>query len=578
MSTESRGPRRGRRALVVVLTGALACLGSWLIARSWPAPAVERATLASLAFVPLWSGLALAGLALLRRAPQRRSPRSESSRDSARSRPARPGHGRRSLFALHRSLGGTLAVVAILVFGSGVGAVLDRALASWQLRADATQAVAPASDQALDEALAELLRQHPELGAGDLALHPAGAGHPWIQADFFDSDRELVRVELDPETGAERGRGQGPLWILRELHRRLLIQPVLGELALGVVGFGLGLVLLSGLATRRWLRPRTRAATHKRAPLTMRAHQWLGLGLLPVATLWAWTGALLGLTLIIVPIVGGAAYGGDRNALMHEVLAVDRPPLDEGSATLAPTRLRELVASGACPAIREQLPDAELHRILIHHPTQASARIRVDLEGRGLLARASFTVDASGELLDCRSLPRAGIGLQSFMASVALHYGEWDTPGLSRRVVDGAYLLLGAGLVALAWLGGCLLARRRARDGDARGALYLRRTLSCAGLGLAALVVGLALLSRIPGLARSEPAALLSAGLISGAVVLWMFTGDLSSRRRGLLFALAIGLGLIPLLGYFVADVAPTSVDVLAALAGIGLGLLGRRS
>jgi hypothetical protein len=550
-----RGPTRGRRALVIALAGLLACVGSWLVARSWPAPAVERATLASVLLVPLWSGLAIAGLVWRRR--------------------ARPGHARRSLFALHRRLGGTLVVIAMLVFGSGVGAVLDRALASWQVRPDAAQTVAPPSEQALDEALAELLRQHPELGAGDVALHPAGARHPWIQADFFDPDRKHVRVDLDPETGVMRARGQGPLWILREFHRRLLIQPMLGELALGVIGFGLGLVLLSGLAARRWLRPPTANANRQRAPLSMRAHQWIGLGLLPVATLWAWTGALLGLTLIIVPIVGGAAYAGDRAALMHDVLAVDRPPQGEPTATAM--RLRELAAIG-CPEIREQLPDAKIHRLLIHHPTRASARIRVDLEGRGLLARASFTVDARGQLRDCRALPSAGIGLQSFMAAIALHYGEWETAGISRGLVDITYLLLGSGLVALAWLGGSLLARRRARDGDARGALRLRRTLTCVGYGLGALSVGLALLSRIPDLARSEGAAVVTAALISGAIVLWMFTGELAPRRRSLTLALAGGLWLIPLVGWLVAGVAPGPIDVAAVVAGLSLGALAWRS
>ncbi len=509
--------KRGRLG-TITLAGLLACVLTYVIAQRWPAPPVERATLASVLFVPLWTGLALAGVAWLRR--------------------GRAGHARRSLFALHRQLGGALAVIAMLMFGSGVGAVLDRALASWQLGVAADHRIPPPAEQALDEALAELLRLEPGLGAGALALHPASPEHPWIQANFFDRERRPVRVDLDPATGQVRARGEGPLWVLREFHRRLLIQPTLGESALGLIGLGLGLVLLSGLATRRWLRPPKSTSPRKPPPTAMRAHQWLGLSLLPVATLWAWTGALLGLTLIIVPIVEGAAYGGDRAALMHDVLAVDRPALDERS--IAPASLAGLDPR-SCPVIADELPGAEIHRILVHHPTHASARIRVDVEDRGLLARASMTVDGDGRLRDCRALPTAGIGLQSFMAAIALHYGEW---GVAQVFVDILYMVLGTALVALAWLGGSLLANRREREGEVRGALRLRRTLTCVGFSLGFVLVGLAALSRVPVLARSETAALLTTALLVGAVAIATFTGQIARRRRALSIALALALAL----------------------------------
>src|SRR5690606_16859367 len=149
---------------------------TWLLAGEGPGPAVERATLASVAFVPLWTGLALALLAWQRR--------------------ARPGTGRRRLFALHRGLGGALALVAVLVFGSGVGAVLDRALTGWQVEHAAAGEVPAVAEQPLDAVLAELLARHPELERGELSLHPASAGQPWIQADFRGRDRAPVRLDF----------------------------------------------------------------------------------------------------------------------------------------------------------------------------------------------------------------------------------------------------------------------------------------------------------------------------------------------------------------------------------------------
>ncbi|HLT36576.1 MAG TPA: hypothetical protein VK034_09825, partial [Enhygromyxa sp.] len=179
---ESSTRDRSGRAAVIALAGVIACAITWWIARSWPAPPVERATLASVALVPLWSGLALAGLCVRRG--------------------ARPGHARRSLFALHRRLGGALAVVAMLVFGSGVAAVLDRALASWQLRADQLREPPPPSEQALDEALAELLRLHPELGQGELALHG-------LALDVEVGEEAAEPLRHPPGAGAEQGHHGG---------------------------------------------------------------------------------------------------------------------------------------------------------------------------------------------------------------------------------------------------------------------------------------------------------------------------------------------------------------------------------
>ncbi|HEY0134150.1 MAG TPA: hypothetical protein VGB85_08720, partial [Nannocystis sp.] len=156
MKDEAGAPAR-RSALAglarVVLAGLVAAALTWQIARGWPAPPVERATLASVAFIPLWAGLALALLAGGRR--------------------SRRGGARRRLFALHRRLGGALVLVAVIVFGSGVGAVLDRSLARWQVEHAPVRDVPALSEQRLDAVLAAVLADHPALTHGELALHPA---------------------------------------------------------------------------------------------------------------------------------------------------------------------------------------------------------------------------------------------------------------------------------------------------------------------------------------------------------------------------------------------------------------------
>jgi hypothetical protein len=530
---------------LVVLAGIAAGALTWLIACAWPDAPAERATIASVAFIPLWTVLALALVAVRRRAPA--------------------GSERRRLFAVHRGLGGALALAAMVVFGSGVGAVADRALARWQVALAPVEAP-PLAEQPLDAVLADLLAARPELVRGELAIHPASDHQPWIQVDFFGPGREPVRLDFDARTGAPLAQGRGPLWVVRELHRRLLTNPLLGETVLGALGLALALILCTGLAARRdWLRNLVRRRRPAQ-PLAMRVHQWVGFFTLPAALLWAWTGALLGLTLIVVPIVGGAAYGGDRAALMRDVLASDRPPLVD-TAIARPT-LQATIAGG-CPLVAEHLAGAEVHRVLVRHPGLASGTVRVDLEGGGLLERGSFTRAADGALRDCRALPAAGPGLQAFLGAIVLHYGEWGPAWF----VDLAYLLLGAGLVALSWLGGVLLARRRERDGEARSAARLRRWLNGVGLGLPLATAALLLLSRVPALVRAED---LAVRVFVAVFVLALLLARTFSRAPVILqHALVVLLVAVPIVGWLVAGVQPGLVE--AVLVVMALGLLGVR-
>lgn len=545
-------PRKlGARAQfgLVVFAGLGAGLLTWALARFWPDSPAERATVASVAFIPIWTLLALALLAWRRRAPA--------------------GSGRRGLFAVHRGLGGALALAGVLTFGSGVGAVLDRALARWQVVHAAASDVPPVHEQPLDGVLAGLLEAQPALVRGEISVHPAGPDHPWIEVVYFGPTRVPVRVDFDPRSGAPIAEGRGPLWVVRDLHRQLLTQPLLGETVLGLLGFALALILCTGLATRRdWLRNLVRRRRPAQ-PLAMRMHQWVGFFTLPAALLWAWTGALLGLTLIVVPIVGGAAYGGDRAALMRDVLASDRPPLVDAPAP-RPDLQRLLAAR--CPLIDAHLPEAEVHQLRVRHPGLASGTVRIDLEGDGLLQRGSFTRDADGGLRDCRALPAAGPGLQAFLASIALHYGEWG-PGW---LVDLAYIVLGAGLVALSWLGGLLLARRREKGGEARSAERLRRWLAGLGYGLPLATGALLLLSRVPALARAEDLAL---RVFLAVLVLALLLARIFARAPALLHtALVALLAAVPLVGWIAAGVVPGAVEaVLVILAAALVGLHRRR-
>lgn len=539
------------------LAAGLAALLTFAIAAWWPAPAVDRATLASVAFVPIWTGLALAsGLV-----------------SAARSR---PGSARRRLVALHRRLGGGLLVVALVVFGSGVGALLDRSLAAWQLGVASPDASVPAlAEQPLDRVLALLLAEQPELAQTEFSLRPATPEQPWIQVDFFDAAREHQRIDFDPRHARELGRGEGPLAVLGDLHRHLLMPPQLGEPLLGLAGLALAMVVLAGLATRRgWLRGlvdllRGRA---RRAPAAMHAHQWLGVSTLAPALVWAWSGAMLGLTLLVVPIVAGGAYQGDRGALMREVLAVERPI---ASADASPRPELAALAERRCGLLDEALPNASVERFVIRQPGRASGSVRVDWRDTGLRERGSITIAADGSLRECRALPRAGLGLQAFMIAIALHFGGWGPAALA-----WVYLALGSILVALVVLGGCLVIRRRVRAGELVAARWLARALVGVGLGLALASAALLVVSRVPSLARDEALARATFLGVWAAAIGFAWIGEPGQRTRDLLAGLGMLLVVAPVCGVVTLDAGIGVVECSSLTLGLlGLALaLGLRS
>lgn len=535
--------RLGVVGFAVGCTGVLAGALTWSIAACWAAPPVEGATLASVAFVPIWTALTLGLLARVR------------------GRDAREGAARRRLVALHFELGGALALAAIVVFGSGVGALLDRSLGAWQTTQPARE-VPSWAEQPLDRVLASLVEDNPHLRRGELSLRPARPEQPWIQADFRAAEGGWNRVDFDPDTGAAIARDRPPLWVARELHRRLLLPPWLGESLLGLLGLALALVLLSGLATRRrWLRSALRKSK-ARAPLVMRLHQWIGVGMLTPALFWAWSGALLGLTMIVVPIVERAAYSGDRAGLMRDVLAVERPPVVDEVAALPD--LRALAISG-CPRVDEHLAGATIDRVIVRHPGLASASVRVDVEGEGLRSRGSFTRTSTGALLDCRALAAAGPGLQTFTLAFVLHFGEWGP----RAWVELASALLGLAMVALAWLGALVLIRRRERSGALEAARRLRRGLLGVGLGLSLALTSSLLLSRLPSLARAEDLALALFVSTWALALVLALGGELERRRATLLQIQAVLVLALPVVGWLVADVRPGGFEALCVLLGV---------
>ncbi|MCX4239971.1 PepSY-associated TM helix domain-containing protein [Paraliomyxa miuraensis] len=547
-------------------------IGSWA-----PWARVDRALAAGLLLLPLWS---LAVLWLGRRFVARRD---------------RPQRGeRRTLMRLHLELGGVLAPLVFVLCFSGAMAVAARSLAAWEHapRSSSTGDVPAASLQPIDRIVEDVLRQEPEAARGLVRLAPATPTRPWIRVELRRPDGSERVVDFDPTTGEALGEGRGPLTVIVELHRNLLVPAAIGQTLVTSLGVLVAVVLVCGLATRRrWSRELIRLRLRR---LPQELHKLLGAWTLAFGVGAALTGAMLGGTPLSVPVMTHSAYGGDQAALFRDVLGVERVPLDDTAAPGAPA------AAWLEPRCFAELPASaawQAERIVLQHPGYASARVTVEYEGPGpWLDRGLAVYDATGRALRCRALRQQSAALQSFYATVALHYGQFggQSGGQSgdhsgedgprgQPWVELLWIVAGLALAAAALLGELVRVRRLEREGIS-GAGWRGRALVGLGLGLPLATVTLLLLSRVAPHASREP--LVGHGtflLVWAGAWLWSSwpRGAADPRQRTTSLAMLVGLGLLTTAASSLVVVAPSTLDLLWACLGltfVGASWSSRRS
>lgn len=285
--------------------------------------------------------------------------------------------------------------------------------------------------------------------------------------------RELPWLSLHTDAGEERawiadGRGEivqsgtAP-WheFLTRLHINLHLPRTWGIFIVGLTGVALLSSLISGLLAH----PRLfRDAFHLRvggSPRLQEAdlHNRLGVWGLPFHVLVSLTGALLGLTTIIVGVVGLAIFKGDGGKV-YELFV---PPHPQDDARPAPLMdLRPLFAQ-----IPRLAPGGRVTYVIAEHPREAGASVTLNVaDGSQRLSRTDvYAFDRSGKTYFAKRAADNNTGEAIVGAMSQLHFGWFG--GASTRVLYG---LLGFAMTYLA-AGGVLiwLARRRAKGRPAPG-------------------------------------------------------------------------------------------------------------
>lgn len=354
----------------------------------------------------------------------------------------------RAVLGGHGLLGIAFAAILYLVCLTGAISVFQQDFTLWE-EPDLPH-VDQISDAAVVRAVAGVMPR-----AGDQPLY----------VSFPDAD--MPRLRLTTQHGADEhnwiadaqgrivGEARAP-WteFLTRLHIQLHLPRSWGAFVVGLAGVALLSSLISGILSH----PRVlRDAFYLRLGGARRLqeadiHNRLGVWALPFHALIALTGALLGLSTIIVGALAMLLYRGDTGKV-YAMLSPPRPAMDAGAAPMPD--IGAILAKA-----RAHAPQAKPHMMTITHAGRRDASVSISAGRPGLLAaQDSYTFDAAGRIMQEKHPGGLTLGEKILGSLGPLHFGWFG--GAPLRM---AYGLLGLALCVVTSSGIHIwLARRRDR-------------------------------------------------------------------------------------------------------------------
>lgn len=359
----------------------------------------------------------------------------------------------RAVLRGHSSLGLAFAALIYLVCLSGSIAVFAHEFQRWEsATAPQVTAVTPGAVQTAFE--------------GAIAAGGKGVEHVYITMPSADFPRLLLYVDADEDRqflADAKGQivpGGDGAWteFITRLHINLHLPRTWGGFLVGLIGVALLSSLISGILAH----PRIfRDAFHLRLGGSKRLqeadfHNRLGVWALPFHVIISLTGAFLGLTTIVVGVLGMAMFNGDVNKVY--ALFIPAPPVDDPRP--APVLdLRPMFAK--IPA-----GGGRIEYVFTEHPTETGGAALFNVKHPNRLAGTdSYAFRRDATIYSAKKAAANNLGEDILASAGAVHFG-WFGGGLIKIV----YFALGLGLTYLAASGvNIWLARRRDKGRPAPG-------------------------------------------------------------------------------------------------------------
>ncbi len=382
------------------------------------------------------------------------------------------------------------------------------------------------------------------------------------------SERETQRYDL--VTGEAIGaKLDGPAtWLLR-FHQNLQIERRLGRSLVGIAGVFMLVSLLTGVIIhRKILKDLYKLRWHRSMHLKWKdLHTGLGVWTLPFSITISFTGAILGLVVLFLPILALLAFKGDQEAAIQ---AITGPPIEASGVAAPMAPLEDLLNR-----IDSETP-YRADGVALEHYGDSNARYKVFADADSELVRF-VQVDANavtGEYdppsLLFGGLPQSPVG-RVYAAITPLHYGTYG--GMLLKVV---YYFVGM-VVTLSIAIGTLIYLERRLDGPighrSRG-FYVAISRINAGLtaGLALASIAIFYTDRLWGMLsadRSYASALAFLSIWAAAIVWALVVRHPRNTARQLLAGTALFCLGLPVLDMATAPGAPQTHAALVVNAVI---------
>jgi len=258
---------------------------------------------------------------------------------------------RKRMYLLHRWTGLLLAMLGTLVFFSGAVVTFHEEIEAWATRGDRVPPLAEIEGFDLDAAWA--VASH---GVDARYLHEVDVAKPLNGPLAFFMHEHVTEGGAVSEVGVYRlvDPRSGELLVSRtgsrdavmeplpkaalaqffvDLHFFLLMPRTLGLIVTGVVGFGLTVLIGTGVFIHRptWAKLTRKPRVRRLRSLLGDLHTHVGSWTLPYTIVLALTGTFFSLaTTVLIPVVAMVAFGGDQAALIRTI--VGQTEVSESSA------------------------------------------------------------------------------------------------------------------------------------------------------------------------------------------------------------------------------------------------------
>lgn len=327
----------------------------------------------------------------------------------------------------HKILGLALAGLMYLICLSGSATVFYVELQRWE-SANLPEVAAPVRPEAVAAAIADARRLNPK----SLAVYAPGPDNPRLSVYLGET------VRAYDAQGRYAGPGAHPaLDALTALHYALHLPSTIGLLIVGLAGVGLLALILGGLLAHPRILKDAFLWRFRQGGRLARTdlHNRIGVWAAPFHIVIALTGAMIGISSIVLLAAAWGFHGGDTAKAAAPLYG--GPPAEARAGQMtSPAIVRALTE------LQARIPDATPTYISLNAAgtDHESLTVTADLAER-LVYGDTYEFDGKGAWLGSHHLADGAAGQQIYASLYRLHFGSFGGAW-----VKWAYLALGLGL------------------------------------------------------------------------------------------------------------------------------------